>query len=193
MKKLIFDTETAGLPSSWNANIDDISVWPNIVELAWIVLNERSQATESKTFIIKPQNFVIPKEASDIHGITNEKAIQEGTDLKFVLKEFERDLEDVDLLIAHNVDFDFPVLNCEFIRSSLKTKFSDIETLCTMKSTTSLCNIPGKYGPKWPKLEELYNYLFSKNFQGAHRAINDVMACAECYIELKKIGHYSHY
>ena len=96
------------------------------------------------------------------------------------------EIEDVDLLIAHNVDFDFPVLNCEFIRSSLKTKFSDIETLCTMKSTTSLCNIPGKYGPKWPKLEELYNHLFNKNFQGAHRAINDVKACAECFIQLKK-------
>ncbi len=190
MKKLIFDTETAGLPSRWNANSDDISAWPRIVELAWVVLNEGYQATESKSFIIKPENFVIPKEASDIHGITNEKALKEGEDLRIVLKEFERDLEEVDLLIAHNVDFDFPVLNCEFIRSSFKTKFSYISTLCTMKSTTKLCNIQGKYGPKWPKLEELYNYLFNKNFQGAHRAINDVKACAECFIQLKKIGYF---
>ena len=58
-----------------------------------------------------------------------------------------------------------------------------------MKSTTNLCNIQGKYGPKWPKLEELYNYLFNKNFQGAHRAINDVKACAECFIQLKKTGY----
>jgi DNA polymerase III epsilon subunit-like protein len=33
------------------------------------------------------------------------------------------------------------------------------EAFCTMKHFTPICNIPGSRGPKWPKLEELMEFL----------------------------------
>ena len=58
-----------------------------------------------------------------------------------------------------------------------------------MLNTTKLCKIPGKYGYKWPTLSELHMFLFGNGFEGAHDALNDVLACAACYFELKN-GDY---
>ena len=186
MKKLIFDTETAGLPSSWRASESDTSVWPRIVQIAWISLNENNQATNSRAFIVKPEGFSIPIAASNIHGITTERAYQEGINLRQCMAEFAEDLSEADLLIAHNIDFDYPVVNCELRRLNMKTKLEKMSRFCTMKSTTNLCNIEGPYGPKWPKLEELYRHLFGRGFSGAHDASQDVKACTECYVHLKE-------
>jgi len=61
--------------------------------------------------------------------------------------------------------------------------------ICTMMKSTSFCKIPGANGrPKWPKLEELYHKLFNKSFAGAHNALADVEACAECFYELVRLG-----
>lgn len=56
--------------------------------------------------------------------------------------------------------------------------------ICTMKSTTKLLNIPGPYGPKFPRLQELYAYLFSVQ----HNAFHDLRATARCYFELINRG-----
>ncbi len=59
-----------------------------------------------------------------------------------------------------------------------------------MKTTTGLLQLPGPYGFKWPKLEELHVFLFGKGYDGTHDAALDVEACARCFFELRKRGHY---
>ena len=186
MKKLIFDTETVGLPSNWKAYEGDTTIWPRVVEIAWIVLDYENKTIISRNFIVKPKDFTIPVEVSKLHGITTEKAILEGSDLKSILLKFAEDLSDCGILIAHNIDFDYPVINCEFKRTNINIKLHQLKRLCAMKATANFCNISGPYGPKWPKLEELYEKLFRKNLEIAHRAKGDAIACAECYVELKK-------
>ena len=58
-----------------------------------------------------------------------------------------------------------------------------------MKSTTDFCQLPGPYGYKWPRLEELYQKLFGEDFENRHQALADVRACAKCYFELRRLGH----
>lgn len=41
---------------------------------------------------------------------------------------------------------------------------------------------------KWPKLGELYRFLFNKDFEGAHDAMFDVIALKECFFEMAKRG-----
>lgn len=53
-----------------------------------------------------------------------------------------------------------------------------------MKASTEFCKIPGPYGYKWPKLEELYKILFNESFN-AHNALDDIRATARCFWELK--------
>jgi hypothetical protein len=57
-----------------------------------------------------------------------------------------------------------------------------------MVSSTHYCRIPGRYGFKWPKLDELHTKLFGSAFAGAHSALADVNACARCYFRLREIG-----
>ncbi len=188
MNKIIFDTETAGLPKNWEASEDDTNSWPRVVEIAWMIIDKDNNIISTKEFIIKPDNFLIPLEASNIHGITTERAHLEGLNIIKVLAEFAEDLSESDLVIAHNIDFDFPVINCEFKRIKMKNKLHRIERFCTMKSTTEFCKIPGKFGNKWPTLTELHYKLFETNFVNSHRALSDVYACGKCYLELKKRG-----
>ena len=191
MFKIIVDTETAGLPTYWSAHEDAINIWPRIVEIAWFLLDENDIKISSKEFIIKPEGFLIPKESTAIHGITNEKALMQGTSIKLVMEVLEEDLRNSNLIIAHNIDFDYPVINCEFKRLNIGTKLNYLERFCTMKSSTSFCNIEGPYGQKWPSLQELYFKLFGRMFEDAHRANSDLNACYQCFLELKKIGIFS--
>ena len=188
MNILIFDTETSGLPTSYKASFSDVRAWPRIVEIAWVIIDSDLRPVSSSQFVIRPDGFEISSGASSIHGITTAKAQAEGISLRYALSCFAEDLSDVDLLVAHNIDFDFPVVNCELIRSNVQSSLSQKRRYCTMKSTTDLCNIPGNYGPKWPKLEELYRFLFSRTFSEAHRAMHDVKATTECYLELTRRG-----
>ncbi len=55
-----------------------------------------------------------------------------------------------------------------------------------MQAGSDFCHIPGKYGYKWPKLQELYIKLFGHDFDGAHNAMSDIEATQECFWELRR-------
>ena len=188
MKTLIFDTETSGLPTSYKASFADKNAWPRIVEIAWIIIEDNSRPISSSEFLIRPDGFSISQGATAVHGITTEKALTEGNPLRYALACLAEDLSEVNLIVAHNIDFDFPVINCEYLRMNMPSSLGAKTRFCTMRSTTELCNLPGSYGPKWPKLEELYRFLFSRSFSEAHRAMHDVQATTECYLELCRRG-----
>ncbi|MEA2041642.1 MAG: 3'-5' exonuclease [Bacteroidota bacterium] len=183
---LFFDTETTGLPKNYKAPITDSKNWPRMVQIAWQQYNRQGEMTREKVYIITPEGYTIPKEASDVHGITTERAIKEGVDLNKVLHEFRDLMEESEFLAAHNIGFDERILGAEFIRKAVPSLSKRLKRIDTMKESTEFCAIPGQYGFKWPNLTELHTILFGKGFEGAHDALADVRACADCYFELKK-------
>jgi DNA polymerase III epsilon subunit-like protein len=185
---LFFDTETTGLPKNPKAPVTDSRNWPRLVQLAWLITDEEGFEHKSVEYIIKPQGFVIPKEASRIHGITTDLAHREGVDLGPVLEEISADLARALVLIAHNMDFDEKIVGAEFCRLGHPNYLARKEKRCTMKAATDFCQLPGYYGYKWPKLEELHQRLFGENFAEKHKALADVRACARCYFELRRRG-----
>jgi len=72
MKVLVFDTETTGLPKDRYASINDLEMWPYIVQLSYILYDTDSQKMLScKDHIIKIDPSVDITEGSiAIHGIT---------------------------------------------------------------------------------------------------------------------------
>ncbi len=64
-----------------------------MVQIAWILCDSKGNRMKSDGFIIKPENFTIPKEASSIHGISTKKAMNEGEDLEKVLSKFNKLVE----------------------------------------------------------------------------------------------------
>ena len=74
---LIFDTETTGLPKKWNAPLTDSENWPRCVQLAWQLHRFKwSFSYQIIVTLIKPENFNIPFESEQIHGISTELANQ---------------------------------------------------------------------------------------------------------------------
>jgi DNA polymerase III subunit epsilon len=187
---LFIDTETTGLPR-YSAT-SDTEKWPRIVQLAWSLYDREGNRQSRNSFIIYPTDFTIPQDAARIHGITTERAKAEGVSLHKVLPQFNTDVEKATAIIAHNVDFDLPIVNTEFLRCRLETNLLKKKTVCTMKprEIVSWCRIPkaSGYGFKWPTLTELHLQLFQEEFTGSHNAGADVEACARCYFELRRRG-----
>ncbi|MFA5830549.1 MAG: 3'-5' exonuclease [Candidatus Paceibacterota bacterium] len=185
---LFFDTETTGLPRSWNAPMEEVDNWPRMVQLAWIMFNEDGAQTGEGNDIIRPDGFVIPPDASRVHGITTERAMKEGIPVKQALQTFRDKIGESAYLVAHNIDFDEKIIGAEFIRAEISHEFSKKKKICTMKSTVNFCAIPSQRGYKWPQLSELHRKLFGTAFEDAHDAHADIAATAKCFWELKKRG-----
>lgn len=185
---LFFDTETTGLPKNWKAPVTDLDNWPRMVQIAWILCDDNGNRIETDDYIIRPENFEIPQDASRVHGITTEKALREGTDLSQVLNKFNELVEKADYIVAHNISFDEKILGAELLRKNIPSNFNRKRKLCTMESSTEYCQLPGPYGYKWPKLSELHIKLFGEDFEEAHDASVDINATEKCFWEMRKIG-----
>lgn len=188
---LFLDTETTGLPKY--SETDPVKKWPRIVQLAWSLYNSDGVRESRNSFIIYPTDFSIPMESARIHGITTDRAKAEGVSLYKVLPQFNEDVDRATALIAHNIDFDLPIVNTEFLRCKVETNLLKKQAICTMKppQIVSLCRLPkssGAGGYKWPTLNELHVQLFQEEFTDSHNAGADVEACARCYFELRKRG-----
>ena len=184
---LFFDTETTGLPRSWNAPVSDVDNWPRLVQLATVSysFNERPKMIRRRQFIIRPNGFEIPEASSRIHGITTERARAEGVPVREALKTFYSDVVGCDMLVGHNIDFDKKIVGAELIRAGFPPVRPERRKICTMKESIRFCALP-RY--KWPKLVELHHKLFGRGFEGAHDAMNDVEATAACFWGLVERG-----
>ena len=185
---LFFDTETNGLPRNWKAPLTDLSNWPRLVQIAWILFDECENEIERNDHIIKTNGFSIPYMASNLHGITTDRANSEGVDLISVLTELHNQIEKTIYLVAHNISFDEKIIGAEFLRNDMPNSISLKQKICTMKCTTDYVGISGYYGNKWPKLSELHQKLFGFDFEDAHNATADINATAKCFWEARKLG-----
>ena len=200
---MVFDTETSGLPKRIPNNYfsppEMIELYDNcrIVQFSAIIYD----VTEGETLneydmYIKPDGFIITN--SNIHGITQETAVNNG----IKITEFFEKLIDIfktykiSKIIGHNVMFDINVIKSEMFRYMkkhtlvnfplLKT-FSKLPYFCSMKNTVEICKLPNKNYPdkfKYPKLSELYNFIFGKVPENLHNSMNDTIYTLECIIEL---------
>lgn len=162
-----------------------------MVQIAWMLCDEEEVILDEQSHIIYPEGYVIPDFVAMIHGITTERAKNEGKPLSDVLSMFTKVLDRSELIIGHNIEFDRGVIAAECKRMGLEATIYNPKYFCTMKKTAEFCKIPypsGKKGNKWPKLMELYQVLFSCKFEGAHDAQADVRACVKCYFELRRRG-----
>jgi DNA polymerase III epsilon subunit-like protein len=182
---LFFDTETTGLARNWKAPVTDVANWPRIVQLAWVECDDAGAVIGQAEWIIRPDGYTIPLEASRIHGITMEIAFGTGVPIGQALAEFASAAAVHTIGVAHNLKFDESVLGAEFIRAGLNNPLAKLKRICTMQVSTSYCRIEGRYGFKWPTLEELHRHLFDEAPSAAHSASGDARACARCFFELR--------
>ena len=185
---LFFDTETTGIPKDYNAPTSNSSNWPRLVQLSWITTDENCNVLSQNDFIIYPDGFIIPSDASKLHGITTAIAKEKGKPLKEVMDKFIEDFKAAKVIVGHNIAFDKKIVGAELIRLGQKDIMNNKQSFCTMEAGTDYCKIRGYYGYKWPKLQELYKKLFGYEFEDAHNSMSDVTATLKCFKEMRKRG-----
>jgi DNA polymerase-3 subunit alpha len=188
---LIFDTETTGLPKNYNAPLTDFDNWPRMVQVAWQLHDAAGNLLHNSSIIIKPEGYAIPFATIQIHGITNERANEEGQDLKNTLQEFANAVSKATYLCGHNIEFDLNIIGAEFLRCGLPNILESKPFIDTKNDqTTEYCALPGGRGGKfkWPTLTELHQKLFNTGFDEAHNAAFDVAATTKVFFEILKRG-----
>jgi DNA polymerase-3 subunit alpha len=191
---LIFDTETTGLPRSWNAPLTDSDNWPRIVSIAWQLHTPDGRLLSRGNRIVRPDGFTIPFNAIKVHGITNERAAAEGHPLAEVLADFLEDSQRATYLMGHNVGFDISVVGAELHRLGEEVSaFTSMAVLDSKDAGTDLCKLPGGRGGayKWPTLSELHDKLFNEPVADAHDAAYDVRATGRIFFAMCTLGVFS--
>ena len=103
---IFFDLETTGINIAKDriVEISILKVFPN-------------GNKESKTWLVNPE-MEIPKEASDIHGITNERVVTEPT-FKELASQVSDLIKGCDLAGFNSNRFDIPLLAEEMLRADI--------------------------------------------------------------------------
>ena len=124
-KVIILDTETTGkspikIGSKWGEDYfkksSDPNVWPRIVQMSFITYDLdtiKPIQISSNIIKLKDNQYPIPIESINIHGITDEISKDLGSTIKNVLSKFVDEFIDCNLIIGHNVQFDINVVCAE--------------------------------------------------------------------------------
>ena len=123
---VVVDVETTGLDPQ-----NDRIVSVALIRSSFESLRDNPNGLHGETMdaLVNPQRR-IPKQASRIHGITDEDMSDKGpfSDIAQELRNFIGDLP----IIAHNLSFDKRFLNAEFKRAGVKTLARN-RSYCTMR------------------------------------------------------------
>ena len=207
MKIITFDTETTGLPKIKMITEKTLHLWPHIVQFSYVIYdNETNIVLKTVDHIIKvPDNVVISEENSNIHGITDTMSKTSGQDIEHVLSVFMEDYNNADIVVAHNMEFDFNIIKVELMRQiyndkqtvvkkekitqNLNCLKSSKKLCCTMQESVEICNIKtltkdGREYTKFPSLSELHKHLFSVVPKNLHNSLNDVLICLRCFYKM---------
>ena len=191
---LFFDTETTGFVQDRLPT--DHPDQPDVVQLAAQLTEADGTPIAGFSLIVCPREGVsIPKKASDVHGITDERAAAMGVSAAFALSAFTHLYQRASLIVAHNIKFDRAVMETAIARHYGKVMPLRKPLFCTMEAASPIVNLPptermqaaGFTKPKPPKLEECIRFFFNEDLAGAHDAMIDVQACARTYFKIKEL------
>lgn len=203
MNVLFLDTETTG-KLDFNQHYSGTDQ-PDLVQLAACLFNEQSNAVLGSMNVIlsphlgadetKPLLFKISPEVTGIHGISQAQAIKFGVPRRSALSLFNFFCRSADAFCAHSADFDKNVILTAYHREDVPHRMDHLKQQCTMKAATPILKLPKPFKTKsktdlykWPTLTECYKHYFNEEFEGAHNAMNDVMAMMRVWLELRKAG-----
>ena len=198
MKILVFDTETTGLPSDRNASIRDVTKWPHIIQLSYILYDVDMQKTLCcvDDIIKLDDNVEISEKSIELHKITRSISNRKGILISEAINNFNMVLETADVVVAHNLSFDKKMIMVECVRLNTKQYFTNssgkgVKEYCSMKNSVELCKIErvnskGEKYYKYPTLSELHNYLFGHYPENVHDSMADVLICLRCYYKMFK-------
>jgi DNA polymerase III epsilon subunit-like protein len=191
MTTLFFDTETTGLPIDRRVPALQNEVnWPQLVSLSWSLWDaSEGECVKRGSHVIHPQGWTISAESTRIHGITQEYAEKNGSDLTEVLMEFRDDVMGCNRIVAHNMEFDKNVVFHAFAWHLKKDprRFWPADEFCSQTTAKGELKLPWQYAKandpyKMPGLDEVYTATFNEPAPpAAHSSARDVEVLEKIY------------
>ncbi len=175
MKKIIFDTETTGLLA---AKLAPLYKQPYMTEIYAVKVDEDFNILDTLSELISVP-IPISKKITQITGISDDTLKGKPTFEQIWPKIYEF-FNDADEMIAHNLAFDKGVIKYQFERIGQSIRFP-VKQTCTVQKSMRISG-------RRQSLKKLHKYLTGKDFEGAHRAKNDVFALVRIYHEMLKRG-----
>lgn len=161
---VVFDLETTGLEARAC----------KIIEIGAVKV-QNGEIIETFSCLINPETY-ISKEITDITGITNEMVSNQPTFAQ-VCPDFYKFTRN-SIMVAHNANFDMGFMTLHGKNEGYIYDNEYLDTLAIARSTIK--------GLKNYKLKTICDYL-KVDLINAHRAINDTLATAKCFIKLAKL------
>jgi DNA polymerase III epsilon subunit-like protein len=204
---LIFDVETTGLLPK--VLPEDLTDMPYIIQLSFAVydLTHHIILETYDAYVKPPKGVIVSEKITEITGITQKHVEKHGQNICDVLLKLYTAYTSVDMVVAHNLDFDSRMVTLEAKRNVSRLPFdvnpfitwmfqpqycrmTCMELFCTMQTSVELCSIKktssrGKQYNKFPKLVELYQQLFEKTPENLHNSMVDVLVCLRCFLKIK--------
>jgi len=126
-----FYTETNGLHKSTEPiTKKKLYNYARLVSLHYIIghYNEKKKnfvINKEVYHIVNPRTMYINEESIKYNNIDITIAKEKGKDIDYILNEFKKDLENVDILISHNVDFHLKTILNEILRYNVIIEFNN--------------------------------------------------------------------
>lgn len=186
MKIFVYDTETTWFINKKETNLD---LQPKIVQFAWILweIKDWEFIEEKRINLLINPRIPIPFPASQVHHLYDID-VKNAPFIEEVLDEIMSYINEPDINIWHNIEYDEGMLKIELKRLWKEYLYSPKQVKCTMKTTVDYCALQWNWARfKYPKLWELHKKIFWEYFIWAHDAMTDVEATLRCFIELVKL------
>ena len=188
MTGIVIDTETTGLTRLSYVDRLNYKQWPRLVQIAWVRFGEDGIEERQET-IIRPDDFRIPENASQIHGISHEEALLTGVEVASQLNELNVCLQKVQAIVAHNLNFDLGILESEAMRAGFRLNLPSKRFCTVFLGREYLRKAKGRKRGGFPKLDALYEELFGFTYSHKHTAGADTTACYHIFNRLRKLGY----
>lgn len=178
---LFVDCETNGFASGSRENTDPKQ--PHIVELAATLVDRQNVVLGEMCAIVRPDGWDTgDADCVAVHGITLERAREEGIAEYDALKRMLDLAARSSLVVAHNTGFDVRIIEIALSRHLPEERHGWLQrpTFCTMTAGRSI----GVRG----KLAEMYAAIVGQEHGAAHTALGDVDACRAIFFEIVNRG-----
>ena len=188
MKILIFDTETGGVNAEQN----------DILQLSYQIIDGgtfKVLKAVDRFFPWPEDKSRVTSGAIFVNGLTEEYlATKTLSDRADAIREFYANMQECELLVAHNGQFDKGFIDATAEREEVTTPEWK-PMIDTMLTTTDLCKLPphpGRTGYKWPKLIELAEFLrINTDDINLHDSSADVELTKRCFLYLVEKDFYT--
>lgn len=134
---------------------------PHLIRLALLLVGDQTHEIALCRLVWPAPGWEVTPRASEMNGITRERAADDGFPLSDVMVNLEALIARADRVVAYNMDFHWRVLERSSAESGIDLPAS-AERICAMRECTSVVkkprNQPGG-GFAWPKQAEAYQFF----------------------------------